>query len=167
MARKNAVFKKSVVGEGLAAIITWTPVEAGIEAVVCDLAKIPAVTQGALVVHGASAKVGDGGALQDATTAEKADSMRKIVAALYAGEWRGERESGDATLLDAICEFNPKKSREAHATELKSLSTAEKLQLRTIPEIKKIYDRMISETVKKSGAKAEDLLKKFQDLAAK
>ncbi len=99
------------------------------------------------------------------TDDEKQDAMEKVITALYNGEWRGERESGDQILLDAICEFNPKKTREAHSAELKGLDTAERLTLRTIPAIRKIYDRMMAETVKKSGASAADLLKKFEAIA--
>jgi hypothetical protein len=160
MAKKTALFKKTVVGEGVAAVMSWAVI-GGTRVVTCDATKIPAPTQAALFVHGMSAKIGDGAAIQEATTDEKCDAMEKIIAALYAGEWRGERESGDAMLLDAICEFNPKKAREKHAADLKALSSAEKLQLRTIPAIKKIYDRLLGETAKKSSTKVEDLLAKF------
>ena len=160
MATKKAIFKKTVVGEGIAAIMSWAVI-GGTRVVTCDGSKIPAPTQAALFVHGMSAKVGDAAAMQEATPDEKCDAMEKVIAALYAGEWRGERESGDAMLLDAICKFNPKKDREKHAAELKSLSSAEKLQLRTIPAIKKIYDQLLADSVKKSSTKVEDLLAKF------
>jgi hypothetical protein len=160
MASKKAIFKKTVVGEGVAAVMSWAVI-GGTRVVTCDGSKIPAPTQAALFVHGMSAKVGDAAAMQEATADEKCDAMEKVIAALYAGEWRGERESGDAMLLDAICEFNPKKAREKHAADLKALSSAEKLQLRTIPQIKKIYDRLLGETAKKSTTKVDDLLAKF------
>jgi hypothetical protein len=164
MASKKAIFKKSVVGEGVAAVLTWTALD-GSGSVTFDIGKSPAVTQANLVVHGAGAKIGDAAAMQEATVAEKLASMQKVIDALNAGEWRGERESGDALLLEAICEFNPKKTREQHAESLKALASAEKLQLRTIPQIKKIYDRLLADSAKKSTVKVDDLLAKFATAA--
>ena len=163
--RKNSIMTKTLVGSAMDTIHTWTDVK-GVEApVVCDSSKIPELVKFALYNHGVNAKVGDAGALQDATTKEKMDNMRKVIAALYNGEWRGERESGDTILLDAICEYNPKTSRATHEIALKKLSTAEKLKLRTVvPQIKKIYDRMVADSVKKSGTKDADLLAKFAEI---
>lgn len=158
--RKNAIFKKSVDGEGFAQVHTWEAIEGGRKTVI-DGSKIPEKTRFQIFGHGINAKVGDAGAIQNATTDEKQDAMEKVIAALYAGEWRGERESTDAILLDALCKFNPKQTREKHGEELKALSSAEKLTLRTIPAIKKIYDSLVAETVKKSGASDKDLLAKF------
>jgi hypothetical protein len=160
--RKNQIMRKTLVGTGIAAIHTWADVANVEPPVVFDVSKCPSVTIDNLIDHGSNAKIGDGGALQDATTKEKMDNMRRIVQTLYNGEWAGERESGDTILLDAICEYNPKTSRATHATALKKLSTAERLKLRTaVPQIKTIYDRMIAESVAKSGTKDVDLLAGF------
>ena len=160
MARSNAVMKRTVAGEGKAAIITWTAID-GSRSVVCDLSKMSAATLDAGLIHGFSAKVGDAAAKSDATTAEKFDAMQVVVNNLLADKWRGDRESSDVALLDAICELDPKLNREKVAADLKKSSDAEKKVLRAHPPIKKILDRMAAETVKKSGVNAADVLAKF------
>lgn len=162
-AKKKAIFKKTVTGEGFATSISWAVI-GGTRVVTVEGEKIPEINRGRLFALALGSKVGDGAALQEATTDEKADNMEKIVAALYAGEWHGERESVDSMLLDAICKFNPKKAREKHAADLKALDSAEKLKLRTIPAIKKIYDALLAETAKKSKTTDADLLKKFESV---
>lgn len=160
MARKNAIFTKSVSGEGFATTMTWTAIEGG-RAVTCDAAKIPEPTRMAIFVHGMNAKVGDASALQNATTAEKLDSMQKVIDALYAGTWRGEREPSDADLIEAICENDPKLDRAKVTADLKKMSTAEKSVLRVHPPIKKIIDRNAATEAKKSAVDPAAILKKF------
>ena len=160
MARKNAIFKKSVVGEGVACVMTWTAIEGG-RSVSCDASKIPEPTQKAVFVHGLNAKIGDAAAMQDSTTEEKLDAMQKVIDALYSGAWRGEREPSDADLIEAILELNPAFKREVVTADLKKASSAEKNLLRVHPPIKKIIDRNAAAAVKKSGVDAAAILAKF------
>lgn len=160
-AKKKQIFKRTAIGEGFATIYSWSVI-GGTRTVTVDGSKIPEINRGRLFALALGSKVGDGAALQEATTDEKCDNMEKIIAALYAGDWHGERESVDAMLLEAICKFNPKKSREAHTVNLKALDSAEKLKLRTIPGIKKHYDLLLAETAKKSKTTDADLLKRFE-----
>ena len=160
MARSNAVFKKTVSGTGFATVMTWAAIE-GDRSVTCDAAKIPAPTLDAIFVHGLNAKIGDAAAKSDATTDEKFDAMQKVIDALYAGTWRGEREPSDSDLIEAILEMNPSFKRETVTADLKKASSAEKSLLRVHPPIKKILDRNAAAAVKKSGIDPAAILAKF------
>jgi hypothetical protein len=160
MAKKNAVFETSSSGSGATFAKTWTAIKSR-RAVTCDSAKIPEPTRTLIYHHGLNAKVGDAAAIQNATDDEKLDAMQKVINALYAGEWRGEREPSDQDLIDAILETNKKFTREKVTEDLRKMSTAEKSVLRVEKSIKTILDRNLEIAAKKSTIDPAALLKKF------
>jgi hypothetical protein len=160
MARTNAVMEKAVVGAGMDCVMTWTAI-GGTRTVTCDSAKIPEETKKAIYVHGMNAKVGDAAALKDATVDEKMDAMEKVVSALYAGTWRGEREASDSDLIAAILSMTADDKKDAMRETLKKASSAEKSLLRVHPPVKKILDKMAADAVKKSGIDPAAILAKF------
>jgi len=153
--------KRSSIGTGRNAIHRWDDI-AGLETpIILDLSKCTDATVDRLTDHGSYAKVGDSAAKSEATTAEKFAGMRKTVAALYAGEWRGEREPSDADLIEAMLESNKKFTRATVTETLRKMSAAEKSVLRVHEPIKKILDRHLDEAAKKSTIDPAALLKKF------
>jgi hypothetical protein len=166
MARSNAVMKRTVVGDGAKAKLIWTAIDNS-RKVELDLSKLSAATLDAGLIHGFSAKVGDAAAKSDATADEKFDAMQSVIDNLYADKWRGERESGDAVLIEAILEVQPKANPDKVVADLKKMSDAQKKALRLHPPIKKILERNAAEAVKKSGVKVDELIAGFMKEAEK
>lgn len=159
MARSNAVMTRTATGAGRNSMIVWESVDKAHHAKL-DIAKLSDAMFNQIVVHGAAAKVGDAAAMSSATVAEKFAAMRSVIDNLYADKWNGARES-HSTLIDAILEVRPTAKRDTIAETVRKWTEAERSAVRRDPAIKKILDRMDSETAKASGVKAADLLAKI------
>lgn len=161
MARSNAVMKRTSVGSGRNAVHTWADIANAEKPIILDCSKLSDATIDRLTDHGAYAKVGDSAAKSDATTAQKFAAMGKTVAALYSGEWRGEREPSDADLIEAMLVVNKKFTRENVVETLRKMSSAEKSVLRVHEPIKKALDAQLEKTAKTTTIDPAALLKKF------
>jgi hypothetical protein len=103
--------------------------------------------------HGAEQKLGDETAGIDDVD-DQVLEVDELIERLNKGEWNVKREgggmAGTSVLLKALVEFSGKTAEQVKEF-LKNKSQAEKLGLRSHPEVKKIIDRIESEKLAKNA----------------
>jgi hypothetical protein len=130
------------------------------ETKILELGRIPAATVSELTAHGAKQKVGDECADLD-NVGDYIVAVESMIERLCDGKWNAEREggfAGSAVLIEAAMEAFGLERDKAKAS-LKSLTAAERLAFRGLPEIKPIIERL--EAAKVTGIDTAALKGKF------